>query len=114
MTETNLQEIISLVSDVYHVQQEHVLTKCRIQPLPEARAVICYIASRYTNETQETIAKAIGMKRANVSIQRDKIGDWRPTYSELDDKITRVEEYLDRPNLEPLFIMAAVLGGYED
>tara|TARA_R110000823_G_scaffold266679_9_gene386454 strand:- start:4418 stop:4762 length:345 start_codon:yes stop_codon:yes gene_type:complete len=114
MTETNLQEVLALVSDVYLVKPEHVITKCRIQPLPEARAVICYIAAKYKLGTQETVADFLNLKRSNVSQQVDKITDWRRIEPQLDYYLSRIEEYLDRPNIEPYYVMAAVLGGYNE
>lgn len=109
-TSPNIAQILEAVSDSYNVAVRDIVGKSRILPLPEARAVTCYLASKLTKNPQPYIAEVVGCKRSNVSQQKDRVAYERTLYPELAHRIDEIEaEFTERhPNL--YFEMYANMG----
>ena len=105
-----LDEIIEDVSAEYRVSIEALCGRSRVEPLPEARRVVMYLADKYDQTTQELIAESVGVLRSNVSTGLHK-AKWEYSYiPSMRAHILKLEEKYNKPQCEPYYVMAAEMG----
>lgn len=107
------ERLLQVVAEVFKVTPEQMRGADRYLPIPEARATFWYLAKYDLGLTFEDAAVMLNKKRSTATQQGNKIKNWRAIYIGSDNKVDKIRAILSPESLNPFYLMAANLGGYE-
>jgi chromosomal replication initiation ATPase DnaA len=115
MTREHLKsKLLTAVAQEYGVSKQMLKSRDRYQPLPEARAILFYIGTRYLQLTTYEVSSIVDRKHSNAVTQGNKIEYRQQIYPEIRNRVLSIAQALDPDRMtNPYFEMYANLGGYE-
>jgi chromosomal replication initiator protein len=97
MIETTLNELISVVSTYYNLNNKDLTGKSRKQHIANARQVYFYLARKHTNKTLSQIGSQVNRDHATALYGIRMISNLKEIYSETNDELILIEQSIENP-----------------
>ena len=108
--EQKTKELVQAVADQYKLTPEMLRGIHRDIPIPEARAVFFYLATRELGLTHSEAAKEMNRKRCNATQQGNKIEYRYVLYPDVRANVDAIKERITPSMPNPYFEMFAEIG----
>jgi chromosomal replication initiation ATPase DnaA len=97
MIETTLNELITVVSTYYNLNNKDLTGKSRKQHIANARQVYFYLARKYTKETLSEIGAKVNRGHDTALHGIRMISNLKEIYSETNDELILIEQSIENP-----------------